>query len=178
MRRRDMTVKRITTGAVAGLVAFVAVACGSSGGAALRTGSGGGGGSASPTSPGQPAGFSVRAFPKAGPGCPAGPGVGGRLQPLDVSQITRFVICGQQVPFGNQHTVQIARSDSRFAVLARYLARPDGGGQAQRICPMYATVPLIVLAETASGWYVVHVPTDGCQHYAPGLLNLVTRLRS
>ena len=73
-------------------------------------------------------------------------------------------------------TVTITAGDPKFNALIMALSAPDEPRTAE-VCPLYADIPQIVIAETADGVYQVSIPTDACGHYQRGALTALTQAR-
>lgn len=80
-------------------------------------------------------------------------------------QVTAFRLCPLGYPGQAGRAVTIRPGDVDFIPLRRALAAPDVPPNHDQFCPMYALLPQRVLAETASGTVLVHIPTDSCGHY-------------
>lgn len=80
------------------------------------------------------------------------------------SRVIEFRLCPMQVPMQERQTVTVKRSSSDFGPLLRGLSAPDEKATTGP-CPMYADVPQRVIARTATGAVLVHIPVDSCGHY-------------
>jgi hypothetical protein len=92
------------------------------------------------------------------------------------SRVTAFRLCPLNAPNSVRKTVTVLRGDGDFARLLRALSAPDLPPY-DGPCPMYADLPQRVLAETATGARLVHIPVDGCGHYQSAALSALSAAR-
>ncbi|HVW79790.1 MAG TPA: hypothetical protein VHB69_02465 [Mycobacteriales bacterium] len=92
-------------------------------------------------------------------------------------QVYRFRICAQLDPGASGRTVNVKRGDHDFARLRSALSAPDQP-RTTGVCPMYADVSQAILARTASGDLLVHIPVDGCGHYQSAALAAISAARA
>lgn len=90
----------------------------------------------------------------------------GRSAGVAPSRVTAFRLCPLDAPNSARQTVTVRQGDPYFARLQRSLSAPDAPPY-DGPCPLYADLPQRVLANTASGAVLVHIPVDGCGHYQP-----------
>jgi hypothetical protein len=140
--------------------------------AALLAGCGGGSGNSSVHSGGGGQGGWIRGDAIGVFSCTAkSEGTSVRVAPSTVSEIR---VCPLKTPVGTHHAYAIERGSPQFAPLVRALAAPDGKHTPGVMCPMYAQLIQPVIADSASGPLLVHVPVDGCGHYLPGAMSALT----
>ena len=174
LRLSRVVLRRVAVVGAVGL-AVAAGACGSTG--ASR----GGASTTSAPAGSVPPAAVVRGSPVGSLACPA-PSSGGAV-PASVSvpadRITTIVLCPLLGSSDAPSTVTIARGDARLAPLVAALSvadKPSPPGQ--QVCAAYADAVQVVLAATPSGDLRVHVPVDGCGHYLPSVLRLLSADRS
>jgi hypothetical protein len=88
----------------------------------------------------------------------------GPLVSLPASAVQAFLLCPLRLPTGSGKAVLVPRSAPGFPGLLALLSSPDQP-RTKQLCPMYADMPQVILARTADGAYVVHIPVDACGHY-------------
>lgn len=92
----------------------------------------------------------------------------------DVKQIR---LCPLQTATGRGPADTLGPGDPSFARLLDALTTPDGHSRPGTACPEYADVTQNVIARTASGPALLHIPVDGCGHYLSGPLSILTAAR-
>jgi hypothetical protein len=65
-----------------------------------------------------------------------------------------------------RRTYKIADDDPQFGRVLDGLSTPDPS-QPPPGCDDYADAPVSLVAATGDGYYLVHIPEDGCGHYNP-----------
>jgi hypothetical protein len=101
----------------------------------------------------------------------------GQAASVAPAQVLQFRLCALPYQGPSSHTVTIRRGDSDLGRLRRALSAPDAP-KSTGACPMYADVVQQVLAKTASGYLLVHIPVDGCGHYQSAALAALNAARA
>lgn len=87
-------------------------------------------------------------------------------------RVERLRVCAvtAPTPFNRPaHPITLTYGDSRFSALLRALSLPDGQASPGQACPEYAELLPSVIASTAAGALLVHLPVDGCDHSLPAV---------
>lgn len=93
------------------------------------------------------------------------------------SAVTGILLCPLSSPLMTGRLVRLTPTDVGFDSLTRALALPDQS-PSPGVCPMYADVPQTVVADTADGALLVHIPVDACRHFLRYPLGQLQELRS
>ena len=120
--------------------------------------------SAATSTPTSAATGSVRGEPVSAFACP-GPGSAAMpSRSVPAASVTELLVCSPRVPNGGEGTsVAVPRSSPHFGPLLSALSAADMP-HSTGPCPLYADVAQPVVARTATGILLVHIPVDGCDH--------------
>ena len=69
--------------------------------------------------------------------------------------------------------VEVTTGQAIFEELSSALAAPDQQATSSVWCPLIGLIPQQVLAETPSGWWSLHIPTDVCHQYQRSIYGLL-----
>ncbi len=104
-------------------------------------------------------------------------------QPVTITgDVVAYRICppllgDPPTPRGASTMVTSTEDHATLDALSAALAVPDAPlNTSQEPCPAYANLPVVIIVETADGYWSAHIPKDQCGHYSDRFVKALSQV--